>query len=340
MVSKPAAVAVIFCIITAAVILSCTPQEQKNRETAREGSFNYTAYFCPAQDCLQAFAHQLKNAKASIRCALYGIDSKLLSDLASFSGSAAANVTLEIVVDKNAKIPAAYLKQAGGFVLKRSSKGIMHNKYCIIDNAEIITGSFNPTAAAKNDYNNIFIINSTSLASFYMQNFNLLKENLSRPHSSQQPPKAVMLNDTLVQVHFCPQDSCADAIGEELEKANTSILFAAYSFTSAEIANELILKSQSGVAVSGIIEKSTTGSAYSKDKAMAANGISLQLESTKKLMHHKFFVVDNKVVITGSFNPTQNADTRNDENIIIIENSAVAEAYAVEFNRILNDSAE
>ncbi len=337
---KPAAVAVIFCIITAAVILSCTPQEQKNREIAREDSFNYTAYFCPEQDCPQAFASQLKSAKASIRCALYGIDGKLLSGLSEFRSPAAANITVEIIVDKNTKIPAAYLKPAGGFVLKRSSKGIMHNKYCIIDNAEIITGSFNPTAAAKNDYNNIFIINSTSLAGFYLQDFNLLNGNLSPQHSPLQLPKAVMLNDTLVQAYFCPHDNCANAVINKLEKANTSILFAAYSFTSAEIANELIIKSQSGITVSGIIEKSTTGSTYSKDKALSANRIPVLLEGTKRLMHHKFFVIDNRVVITGSFNPTENADKRNDENLIIIENAAVAEEYAVEFNRILNDSAE
>ena len=35
-------------------------------------------------------------------------------------------------------------------------------------------------------------------------------------------------------------------------------------------------------------------------------------------MHHKVFIIDEEIVITGSFNPSKNADTRNDENILII----------------------
>ena len=163
----------------------------------------------------------------------------------------------------------------------------------------------------------------------------MLKENPQQPQPQiKSAPKVAVLNDTIVKVHFCPQDSCADAVKKELEKANSSILFAAYSFTSSEMANELILKSREGVRVSGVIEKSTAGSSYSKDKVLAANGIPVLLESSKRLMHHKFFVINGTTVITGSFNPTENANSRNDENIIIIVNAAVAEKYSDEFNRI------
>lgn len=325
------------CVFLAIFISGCSVQNQQ--ESMNEEFFNYTAYFCAERDCLQDFATQLKSATSTIRCALYGINENLLSDLAALR-----NITAEIVVDKNSRIPAAYLKTEGGFVVKRDSKGIVHDKYCILDNTTVLTGSFNPTAAAKNDYNNILIINSTSLAAFYSRDFERLKQGKSgkTPTAAaatawKAKRKAAMLNSTLVEVYFCPQDNCADAVEEELGKANSSIIFAAYSFTSAGIANELVLKSSEGVAVSGIIEKSTTGSEYSKHAMLAANIVNVKLESSKRLMHHKFFIIDGKTVITGSFNPTENADKRNDENIIIIENAAVAEEYAAEFHRIYGD---
>ena len=90
--------------------------------------------------------------------------------------------------------------------------------------------------------------------------------------------------------------------------------------------------------MAGVIEKSTTGSEYSKHNALAANGINVTLEGSKKLMHHKFFVIDNKTVVTGSFNPTENADTRNDENIIIVENPEVAREYSGEYYSIIGAS--
>ncbi len=327
------------CFFLLVVIYGCTPQKQP--VPLKEDFFNYTTYFCPEQDCLQAFASQLRSAKASVNCALYSIDNTLLTELHPFHNTTARNITIEIVVDKNSKVAEKFLQgnSKNGFVLKHNSKGIMHNKYCVIDDSEIITGSFNPTAAAKNDYNDILVINSTTLAAFYSQNFNTLKENLRQPQPPiKYAPKTAALNDTILEVYFCPQDNCADAVIKVLEKANTSIIFAAYSFTSAEIANELILKSRNGVAVFGVIEKSTTGTAYSKDKVLAANGIHVLLESSKRLMHHKFFIVDNTTIITGSFNPTENADLRNDENAIIIGNAGLAEKYAEEFSRIIGNT--
>lgn len=343
MINKFADAAVILFLIFTALVLGCTPQKQQ--ELLKEDSFNYTAYFCHGQGCLQAFASQLKSAHATINCALYGIDGTLLSDLSAFRSPAAANITIEIVVDKNTKIPAAYLKPAGGFVLKRSSKGIMHDKYCILDNVRIITGSFNPTAAAKKDYNNILIINSTSLAAFYRSDFERLKfsskgetPTAAAVASNKPKLKTAILNKTAVEAYFCPEDGCMEAVKRKLRTANSSILFAAYSFTSAEIANDLILKRSEGVAVAGVIEKFTTGSKYSKHNALAANGINVTLEGSKRLMHHKFFVIDNKTVITGSFNPTENADRRNDENIIIIENPEVAKEYSDEYYGIIETS--
>lgn len=51
-------------------------------------------------------------------------------------------------------------------------------------------------------------------------------------------------------------------------------------------------------------------------------------------MHHKFFVIDNKTVITGSFNPTKAADYSNDDNLVVIRNTEIAKQYSHEFQRI------
>ena len=52
------------------------------------------------------------------------------------------------------------------------------------------------------------------------------------------------------------------------------------------------------------------------------------------MMHHKFFIIDNRTVITGSFNPSKNADNRNDENIVIIEDAEIAAEFLDEFGLI------
>jgi phosphatidylserine/phosphatidylglycerophosphate/cardiolipin synthase-like enzyme len=51
-------------------------------------------------------------------------------------------------------------------------------------------------------------------------------------------------------------------------------------------------------------------------------------------MHHKVFVVDEKIVAFGSYNFSQSAEQRNDENLIIIYNEAVAGQFIKEFERV------
>jgi len=51
-------------------------------------------------------------------------------------------------------------------------------------------------------------------------------------------------------------------------------------------------------------------------------------------MHHKVFIIDNATVVTGSFNPSQNADTRNDENMLIIHDPSIAARFLEEFYRL------
>ena len=51
-------------------------------------------------------------------------------------------------------------------------------------------------------------------------------------------------------------------------------------------------------------------------------------------MHHKVFIIDNKTVITGSYNPTANGNKNNDENMIIIHDKGIANKFLEEFNKI------
>lgn len=51
-------------------------------------------------------------------------------------------------------------------------------------------------------------------------------------------------------------------------------------------------------------------------------------------MHHKFCVIDESVVITGSFNWTSQAVQFNQENIIFYENKDLAAKYVAEFNKL------
>ena len=53
-------------------------------------------------------------------------------------------------------------------------------------------------------------------------------------------------------------------------------------------------------------------------------------------MHNKFCVIDNQLIVTGSYNWTNNAESQNDENVTIMKDPESATNYSLEFKKLKN----
>ncbi len=147
------------------------------------------------------------------------------------------------------------------------------------------------------------------------------------------PSPSLNENITVSGPFFCPEDHCSSVVIRWISKANSSIDLAMYSFTLDSICDALVNAYKRGVNVRVILEKNQINqwSEYSKLKR---NGIKVMLDRNPRYMHNKFMVIDGKVVLTGSYNYTKEADTRNDENLIVIISGKVAKAYEDEFEEM------
>jgi phosphatidylserine/phosphatidylglycerophosphate/cardiolipin synthase-like enzyme len=67
-------------------------------------------------------------------------------------------------------------------------------------------------------------------------------------------------------------------------------------------------------------------------------GLDVRLDGNPRLMHHKLIIIDGKVVVTGSYNFSYNAEQNNDENTLIIHNQELAGEYLAEFQRIYSQA--
>ena len=72
-------------------------------------------------------------------------------------------------------------------------------------------------------------------------------------------------------------------------------------------------------------------SKYTQKDRLSDAEISVKFDTNSANMHHKVFIIDDELVITGSMNPSKNGDFRNDENIIILHNPDLAQKYLDEF---------
>ena len=85
----------------------------------------------------------------------------------------------------------------------------------------------------------------------------------------------------------------------------------AYGLTHPQIINALIKAKQRGVNVRILLDRSNLTQKHSKMKELEVVGIEVTIDKVPGIAHNKIIILDNHTTITGSFNFTVAADTRN-----------------------------
>lgn len=125
---------------------------------------------------------------------------------------------------------------------------------------------------------------------------------------------------------------------EKISNADKSIIVAVYWFTNLELFNALIEKLQEGVSVHLIIHNDFINNRESglPFQEFIDNGGKFYFSDSKNPMHNKFCIIDQKVLINGSYNWTYFAEEKNRENILVIENeNEVVNSFYDEFQRLI-----
>jgi hypothetical protein len=131
--------------------------------------------------------------------------------------------------------------------------------------------------------------------------------------------------DGKMQLYFCPEDSCEAKYKEVLETAKERIHCEFFSMTLSSLSEIMINKAKLGVNLEVLFEKSQM-SQYSQFSVLG----DYSKKNTKGYIHNKFCIIDD-TIITGSMNPSKNSTTQNDESIIIIQDSKLADIYENKF---------
>jgi phosphatidylserine/phosphatidylglycerophosphate/cardiolipin synthase-like enzyme len=180
-------------------------------------------------------------------------------------------------------------------------------------------------------------IHSTKIAENYIKEFEemFLDGSFGDVIRPETPHPTVTIEDTRVDVYFSPDDGVLAALVPVLEGAQESIYFLAYSFTSNQLGDIVRQKAVNGIEVAGVMDdeqvRSNQGTEY--DPFRQAD-LDVRIDGIEGLMHHKVFIVDEKIVVLGSYNFSQSAEERNDENLMIIYDPVIARQFILEFERV------
>lgn len=139
---------------------------------------------------------------------------------------------------------------------------------------------------------------------------------------------ACQLAQADVKACFTPSENCTGEIVTAIDKAKKSVYVQAYSFTSEPIAQALVDANKRGVDVKVLLDKSQVKAKYSEITYLEDQSVWTKIDYKPAIAHNKVMVIDNKTVITGSFNFTDAAQYKNAENLLIIQDPGLAEEYA------------
>jgi phosphatidylserine/phosphatidylglycerophosphate/cardiolipin synthase-like enzyme len=145
------------------------------------------------------------------------------------------------------------------------------------------------------------------------------------------------------EVLFTRSVPIAQRIERLLGDARTSIDCALYRLGNATLANRLREAAGRGVRVRVVLDRGKVKEGISRPDLLG-DGLSCRLSSgrsgAKSKMHHKFAVLDQKMALTGSYNWSEESEKDNYENLVILRESAVVEAYIREFELLWKQASE
>jgi phosphatidylserine/phosphatidylglycerophosphate/cardiolipin synthase-like enzyme len=234
-----------------------------------------------------------------------------------------------------------------------SSYGIMHNKFVVFDAESsdpnqpfVWTGSTNWTASQIDgpDRNNAIVIQDQALALAYKMEFDEMWGSSTMlpdapnskfgPYKSDNTPHHFVVGNKVIDAYFSPSDGTTAKIMDAINSADTDLEIATMLITRSDVKNTLLAKYAAGLTNINLLvdSQNPSGNQITAIQAGLTPGHA-SVFTLSGIMHHKFMVADNfnansdPLVLTGSHNWSNSAETKNDENTLIVHDANIANQY-------------
>ncbi|MCM8760276.1 MAG: phospholipase D-like domain-containing protein [Candidatus Omnitrophica bacterium] len=272
-------------------------------------------YFTPNHKTDKIILSLIESAQDSIYIASYSLSWKEMIELLNRKKG---NIDIKILTDREIK---GSLKD---IVKVYNKPGLFHLKFIVVDKKSVLIGSGNFTDDGIHLHHNHFLlIQDPNVANFFNKKFLSWWDD---------KPSEEIFEDRTYQIYFSPETNCESIIIQNISKARKTIHFLQYHFTSEEIAKVIIRKKLSGVDVYGIVEPLSI-EPHSVFYPLLDYGCRLKKSNRAGFLHDKLFIIDEEIVITGSYNPT--ASTRkNTECLLIVRDKEIARGLLKEWKKL------
>ncbi len=301
----------------------------------------------------------INRADQSIDLAIYNFNTHNISNIADALNDAhTRGVNVRVVycgTTNNFAIPLLH-RSIGRIPSPTTSEyAIMHNKFVVIDahhpdphRPVVWTGSMNLTHSSVNDYpNNVIIIQDQSLAKGYTLEFEqmfgsggLQPDPVAArfgPFKTSSAPNDYIIGGRVVKSFFSPSDRVTAQLINQIESAHHEVFVNTMLITRTDIA--MALRDQALASGDVRVLVNHPNDCTQQVVGLLTNylGASFRKYDESGMLHHKTMITDPlspgpaTAVWTGSHNWSNAAEMRNDENVLIIFDTTIANLYLQEF---------
>jgi len=259
-----------------------------------------------------------------------------------------------------------------------AGSGLMHHKFMVIDNREVITGSTNFTSSCthgdpddprtRGNVNHLLRLNSPELAGLFREEFERMwgdgpggaADSRFGLGKTSEPIRWVKVGDVPVGVLFAPHRSREQHHGLQLlddllagtrKRADLAL----FVFSSQQLGNRVSTLHDKGVDIRLLVDPGFSNRYFSEvldllgmelpdhrclvqrenqPRQEPIEGVGTPRLAAGDKLHHKFAVLDDRRVITGSFNWSPSAAHKNDETLLVIDSPLLAAHFRAEVDRL------
>jgi len=133
------------------------------------------------------------------------------------------------------------------------------------------------------------------------------------------------------KVYFSPGTDILESISDLLKQAKQSLDICVFTITDERLANDILFCHRNGIKVRIITDDEKMYDHGSAIKDLKNAGIPVKIDHSRYHMHHKFGIIDSRIVFTGSFNWTYTASNHNQENMLVTTNHDIVNQYVEQF---------
>ena len=134
--------------------------------------------------------------------------------------------------------------------------------------------------------------------------------------------------------HFSPGDECRNTILDQLFQARSSADICVFTISDDRISDAILQTHQRGIAVRVISDNDKANDEGSDVDFLRRKGVPVRFDRTEYHMHHKFAVIDQRILINGSFNWTRSASQQNEENILVTGDVLLVREFGERFQQL------